>query len=433
MSRFRFLGSLLAVLLLDACSRTGGAPTEPMQFVLGAVAMGASPAPVLHADLVKTVPAPVATIAPERPAFVGGGGSAPVPAPSAPVGDSYFLLPNGDRVAAEKGDAVPVPQGLSGLVSYFAPGRVPCTLSVDGQGPTTLHPRAEAAPSAPSGHAMVSGQVTPGAPDLLVRYCAPGESAFVATTTDADGRFALEVPLDGRAQGVLLVSDRQPSPRLAIAPVSLQDGASDTAPPLTLATPSANAQTPPPPPNGLTLVQRTLTAFSEPSRDAGGFAWGVPLLIGDPASSADYAFDGFEIATGYTAESPDQSAGSVIGGSGQLTSFLAPPDLSRLPDRLVDGQSLDWEAVPGAHLYTVSLGAPTASAPVWEGASSAPHLQLPEGLKLPGNATVRVCAWDAPELSVYSVAALRAMRLPQSSLPEGRFSWAERPIGVSSK
>lgn len=424
------LASAALALSLEACSAGGlaGLPQSP-SFALGALAPSATLAPS-HAEAIERVVAPPTPPSPTpAPHFAGGGAPAVVPT-VAPVGDTYFELPSGQRVAAPGGDAVSVPQGLDGLVTYFAPGRVPSTVAIDGQGPTLLHPRKAAAEPAPSGQALLHGQVTPAAAGLLVSYYAPGQRAFVATTTDAAGRFALKVPVDGAARGVLVASDRAAAPRLALEDVALQSGASSTVSPLALASATADPGSPPVPPEGLTLVQRTLTAFSTPPLEANGFAWGVPLFVSEPGARSDYAFDGFSLVPGYTAESADQTAGSVVGGA-PSPAFLTPPDLTGLPKTLAAGQALDWPAVPGARLYTVSVSA--SGGLLWEGASASPHARLPDGLALPSRLSVRVCAWDAPGLSVYTVAALRALRLPETSLPTGRFSWAERAVGAAGK
>jgi hypothetical protein len=348
------------------------------------------------------------------------------------IGDNFLVLPSGARVAAPNADLVSVPAGLRGLVSYFAPGRVPTTVEAAGAA-FTLHPPGVGAIQPPSGQAVLHGSLGSPEAGVMVAYYAPGRSDFCGTVTAADGSFSLEVPLDGNEQGMLVASDRQPRPRLAVAAVSPAAGSDVNVGTLTLSAPAVAGNTPPAPPAGLALVRETLTAFDTAHPlSSSGFSWGAPLLANDAlASLPAYSFEGFSLATGFAAASPDGAQGSVIGGDpAALPDYLAAPDLSALPAQLTAGQALQWPQVPGATLYTISLSAAADGAPLWEAATSAPGLRIPAQLKLPAaGLSLHVTAWDVPKLGVYSVASLRALRLPTSELASGRFSWCRRVFG----
>jgi hypothetical protein len=115
--------------------------------------------------------------------------------------------------------------------------------------------------------------------------------------------------------------------------------------------------------------------------------------------------------------------------------FLGVPDLGGLTAPLAAGQTLSWPAVPGATLYTARLTAIGQVAPVWEGASDTPSLALPEGLALPDATLVlQLDAWNAPDVSVYTVAQVRALRVPAGvGGARGQHSWARRVFGPAAK
>jgi hypothetical protein len=95
------------------------------------------------------------------------------------------------------------------------------------------------------------------------------------------------------------------------------------------------------------------------------------------------------------------------------------------------GTTLSWPTVAGASLYTVRLSdASTQDMPLWEAATTSPRVTVPSGLSFAGHALVlQVTAWDAPELSPYSVAALRQLRVPTDLPgPAGRASRTIRTL-----
>jgi hypothetical protein len=394
---------------------------------------GARPTPAASAP----APTPVATaVAPASGGGGSGGGGAAAPlatpVPSSDPNAPRLVLADGRTLTLAGSDEVALPAGLAGLVSLFEPGRVPSSLELPADGVGALHPQALANPAEPTGQATIEGSVTPAAAGLRVAYHAPGRQAFVGGLTDDQGRFRLEVPLDGEEAGVLLALDGQATPRLALAGVTLEAGVTTSAPALALADPTARAA-PPALPAAWQWQGATLAAVP----DAAPRPWRVPVLVADgPEGLPGYDTPGFALVGAYAAESADASQGGLVSGpAGALPDWLGAPDPSGLPASLAPGTALSWPAVPGAKLYTLRLSSPSEPRPVWEAACVKPTLVVPSGLALDrGGLVLELTAWDAPDVSVYSVAGLRALRLPVGpSGPAGRLSWARRAIGPASK
>ena len=120
---------------------------------------------------------------------------------------------------------------------------------------------------------------------------------------------------------------------------------------------------------------------------------------------------------------------TTMGLPGQWPPLLAPPELAAVTVR---GDRLTWPAVQGATLYVARLyAANVPDPPLWEGATTTPNLPLPAGLAIANGCTLQLDAWDAPGVSVYSVASVNAakreLRVPlQPPGPTGRHSWATR-------
>jgi hypothetical protein len=372
-----------------------------------------------------------ANVLPDATSAVGvpaasGSSSARRAAPTDPDAPRLRLA-DGRELVLTGGDSVALPAGVTGLVSLFVPGRVPATIEVPA-GLTALHPQAIAHAPAPTGLAEIAGLAEPGA---VVAYHAPGRTAYIGAIADADGRFRLEVPLDGTESGVLSARDHQPTPQLALAAVDLRAGELTAAPALRLAGPSGEAAAP-----ALPGAWRFAGAWSSAVPD-GPTAWRLSLLSrpgGEPLPT--YTAPGFSPVAAFTAESPDGMQGGLVSGPpGALPAWLEAPDLSGLPAALESGQAIAWPAVPGAGLYTLRLTSPDQTHPVWEAACVTPRLVVPPGLALDqAGLKLELTAWDAPEVTVYSVAGLRALRLPAGpSGLEGRMSWARRALGAPGK
>lgn len=422
--------ALLAALSLTACAPQGASPVAPAPMPAAVFNVDASsPAPAVaparaaaHGAADAATPIPDATPAPGTPA--PGGASRRAPAdPSAP----RLRLADGRELVLTGDDAVALPAGLTGLVSLFVPGRVPSTIEVP-TGLTALHPQVIAQAPAPAGLAEIEGQAPPGA---VVAYHAPGRTGYLGAIADAEGRFRLEVPLDGTESGVLSARDHQPTPQLALAAVSLRAGERTAAPALVLAGPGGEAAAP-----ALPGAWRWAGAWISAVPD-GPAAWRLSLLSrpgGEPLPL--YATPGFSPVASFTAESPDGLQGGLVSGPPDaMPAWMEAPDLSGLPAALASGQAIAWPAVPGASLYTLRLTSPDQTYPVWEAACVTPRLVVPAGLALDQSALkLEVTAWDAPEVTAYSVAGLRALRLPAGpSGLAGRLSWARRALGAPGK
>jgi hypothetical protein len=435
--RLPALALALAALTLTACRLPGGAgqldvaarPADPAPVpVAAAAAPSAQPTPMAAPGS----PGPFSSTPPAAPIAAGGSGGS---GGTGPAATTFLVGPDGQRVAVTPGDTVPLPAGMSGLVTLFAPGRVPATVRLPSGGLPALHPQAVAAEAPPAGTATVTGTVSPPVAGVSVLYVSRGRAGFVGTTTGADGTFSLAVPLDGSEPGVVVARDAADVPQLSFARVTAVSGASTAAPPLTLTAAGASAAPAPTPPAGLTLSQSALMAVE----DAMGTPWAVPLTITNEApilAPATYALGDAALSVVYAAEAADGLSGAEAAAPPyESAAFLAVPDLGRLAAPLEAGQTLSWSSVAGATLYTARLTAVGQVAPVWEGASDIPSLALPAGLDLPDATLIlQVDAWNAPDVSVYTVAQVRALRVPSGlGGPRGQHSWARRVLGPAAK
>lgn len=425
----RLLATITAAALLAGCD--AAMPQLPAaHFGLdrhGPVAASLAAAPK-HVAMPIEPPAPALAPTP-TPAPSGGGGKAPAaPAPTVSSSGPTLVLADGRIVALGAGDAVTVPEGLSGLATHFAPGRVPATVEL--RPGMTLHPRATALAPEPGELVAVSGSVSPAEAGVNLYYVAPGRRSFPAAVTDEDGGFRLEVPLDGAERGVIVA---KAGDRMGAVSTLLEPGVAPALPSIALEAPTLHRGEMPQPPAGLALMGASLMAVPQDAPTA----FRVPLAAMTPAEVPPlYVLPGFALVHGYSAESADLMRGSVTSGApGELAPFLAPPDLSGLPEAIAPGQPLQWPAVPEATLYTVTLTGTGLTAPIWEAAVTQPAVELPQSLVLPARELVlRVDAWEAPDVTIYSVASVRALRLPTSpSGASGRHSWARRRHGPAAK
>jgi hypothetical protein len=431
------LALAIATLTLAACRLPSGpghldVTAQPVDDGRVPVATAAVPIAAPTPEAAPRMPAPDPTAAPAAPIAAGGSGGS---GSTGPAPTTFLVGPDGRRVTVTPGDTVPLPAGLSGLVTLFAPGRVPATVRLPDGGVPALHPQATTAEAPPAGTATVTGTVSPAQAGVSVLYFSRGRTAFVGTTTAADGAYALAVPLDGSEAGVVVARDASSPPQLALARVSAVAGATATAPAMTLSAAGTSVAAAPVPPAGLTLTQAALMAVE----DTAGTPWAVPLAITNEvpiAAPATYALGDAALSVIYAAEAADGLSGAEAAAPpAEAAAFLAVPDLGGLAAPLDAEQTLSWPAVPGATLYTARLTAIGQVAPVWEGASDTPSLALPAGLDLPDATMVlQVDAWNAPDVSVYTVAQVRALRVPSGvGGPRGQHSWARRVFGPAAK
>ncbi len=82
----------------------------------------------------------------------------------------------------------------------------------------------------------------------------------------------------------------------------------------------------------------------------------------------------------------------------------------------------------GATLYTLDARAPTGTAPLWEAATARPEITLPAMLPtFPMGTILELRAWDAPDVTIYSVASMSQLRIPVHTHDVvGRVSWIRR-------
>lgn len=410
---------------------------------------------VAHAGEVNAVPSPLPGVAWGR-----GGGKAPIPLKPEPVatpvptgpffpstvsiediaaelaalpageGTGAIVGEDGKTVNVAAGAAVAMPTGASGTVTALFAGTVPATLALGMGGVPVLHPRSTVVPALPAGRVTMTGVVSPPVADVQVRFVAPGRRDMPTATTAADGSYSLEVPADGPVDGVLVAEEVAAPGRLAVASVTVSEGTG--APVLALVSPRETIDPLPSGPSGFYLAESALAA-SMPTRP---LPWRVPLTTVRGGRVASYAMSGVSLVETYLGRSADGSAGTLTGGTpGKVPPFMAPPDLSGLVEALTPGTALSWPAVPGATLYTIALMAGDRPVPVWEGATAGTQLTIPAAVSLPEETlTLQVTAWDAPDVTLYSIAsvpAARQLRVPAEPQGQGgRMSWATRVYPV---
>lgn len=398
-------GAEAAVPVLDA-----GAPPSP-------------PAGGSYASAATPAPAPT-------PASGSGGGGAPAsPGDPARPSGSFLVLSDGRIVPVPEGGTVDLPAGTTGEVSLFMPGRVPSTLELAAPGPLpALHPLADSIPGEPLTTADISGALASPEAGVSVSYMASGHRTFTGATSDGFGVYAFSVPLEAPEEGLLVAREASGWPQLAVVPLALQPGQTVGAPSLMLAAPTGIQPPAPAVPLGMTLSARALRV----STGAPGARPMTVLSVNGDHDLPAYDLPGLEVTLRYDASSPDGRAGStVVGPPGLLPSFLAAPDLTALSGPLKPASRLAWPAVPGATLYVVWLADAVSSAtPLWEAVTTDPAVSIPRWVPLAGHELLlQVQAWDAPEVSAYSVAGLRQLRVPTDLPgPTGRTSRAIRKL-----
>jgi hypothetical protein len=343
------------------------------------------------------------------PATPGGGVGA---APPAPAGSGSFLvLADGRRIEVPPSGEVTLPPDATGEVSLFVPGRVPSTVVLTGPVlPTALHPRTDSPPGAPTTTGTVRGTLAAGG--LSVAYMGPEQSAFTGATTIAGGGFSFEVPTEGPQTGILIVREPDGASGLALRRVSVAPDQITDMPPLALDVPIDVHSPAPTPPAGMRLMSAALKVAAGSA--ARPFVATVLSVDGDRELPA-YDLPGFDQALAYEAGAPDGLSGaSTAGPPGRVPAFLDAPALGGLPSQLTPGARLSWPGVTGAALYTVWLAdAATPAVPLWEAATGSSAVTIPSGLALADRELVlQVTAWDAPEVTLYSVASARQLRVP---------------------
>lgn len=424
-------------LILSLCLASGcRGPAAPMLVTVADVPVerAGAIAPTAHAPASSQAPAsgtaPGVTPAAAPSTLPPGAGGGGVSAPSAP--SEVYLNPSPGA------DTVPVPAGAVGQASLFMPGMVPSSIQLPG-GALTLHPLADGASATPTGTATVTGTVPGAGAGLIVQYLSQGRTLFAGGQTQSDDSFSFSVPLNGTEPGVVVVRESGLAPRLAVARVTLADGQSVDAGALTLSAPvpapyrllgfgDGAASSLPTPPSGLALSDAALQL----AETNGAGVWRATVLALSTPSLPRYDLPGFTPVESYMAAAPGgMAAAETSGPPGSVPAFLAPPALDGLPARVSPGTALSWPAVSGATLYTVRLvAAGQEDSPVWEGASTTPGLIVPTRLSEPAqDLTVEVDAWDAPELTIYTVASIRRLRIPSGPAgPQGRHSWSRRTV-----
>lgn len=420
-------------LLLVACA--GPAPGSPPGFVLG---VQAPPSPAASPEAGTPRPEPTATsdapvVAPATaPSVTGGSGGSGgngsgAPGPAFPDDGPYFFMVGQPPLPGLAADEVPLPAGASGETSLFAPGRVPSTLvlAAGAEAPAATHPRPNTLAGPAGGPATLVGVLGQGSGGARVRFAAPSRLAAADTPASPEAAFSLAIPLANGEPALVVAVDAAVPPRLGLARVSPAEGDTLDVGSLPLLAP-AQVPAPAPVPPGPLLADLDELLLAD------GAGPGRPLLVlatrGQPLVT--YPVPGASWLLRYNARDPAGNRSSAVCGPPTgVPAFLAPPDLAGLPATLSPGTALAWPAVAGATLYTVRLianGIPDP--PVWEGVSPSPRITLPAPLRLPsGGLALRVEAWDAPDVTIYSLASLpRRLRLPTDEAHAGRFSAATR-------
>jgi hypothetical protein len=273
--------------------------------------------------------------------------------------------------------------------------------------------------------ATVTGSLGAAGADLVLYYCAAGREPVPGGFAGADGSFSFEVPVTDGQDGVVVAHGRSSDSPLAIARAHIQEAQTTTVTGLVPTLPDGTFQ-PPTVPAGLVPGGSGLVLLDGTSS--------TPLrvdLVGFPGTAVPrYPLPGFTLAGNFEAERPDRLAGSAVLTSGGTTaSFLLPPELTNVPAVLAANMLLSWPAVPGATLYTLRLQRFGDALPIWEGASGTPRLVLPPDLPSGlADLELEVDAWAAGDVSIYSVASIRQLRVPRATAtPGGRRSWTIRP------
>lgn len=432
----------LAVLLLTGCQSTappwlGGSWAIGPEGTPAAAGTGAPTEvrPDAGGPPVVPTPAPTATV----PVGSSGGGGASTPAgPSDPT--SYAAAPADPF--APGGVTLPA---ASGETTLMADGVVPMSIAMAGTA-VTVHPRPVGGVAEPAGIATVTGDVTGAGAGLTVQYLSRNRRVFAGTQTDTAGHFAFDVPVDAAENGLVLVRDAQRAPSLALARVAIAPGQTVSAGPMSLTASTGvstyhvlgdgtdpGTNTVSAPPSGLFGADVSLQVLENAPTDP----WrGTLVALGAGGAVPTYTLPGYTQVVDYQAASADgtRATESVV-APGDPVGWLAPPDLSALSAPLAPGKTLAWPAVPGARFYSVRLTVPGADEmPVWEGLTSSPAIALPGRLSLSASeVTVRVDAWDDAALTLYSVASLRAFRIPTGPTGPGtRHSWTRRSLAYGS-
>jgi hypothetical protein len=382
------------------------------------------------------VPVEVPVVKPSTASTTGGGGTGgggptggPPTPPSLPDLVAAFVQADPSQVGlgADGWGTVLLPAGTTGAVTISAAGFVSSTLVIDVGDAARIqavHQRPLDGLPVPQGQATLAGDLGPAGAALVVAYHAPGLAQAASVVADGTGAFSLAVPVAGEADGIVVAYAPGNEAALALAKVHVLEGQVVTVTGLAPVAP-VDAIHPPPLPNGLVPGNSGLVLLD------GTGATPVRLdLVGFPGTTVPrYDLPGFTLAASFEAERPDHHAGTaVVTTSSGQPGFLPVPDLGGMPDLLVPGQQLAWPAVAGATLYTLRLQRFGDALPIWEGASGSPRVVLPPDLPTgQADMELEVDAWAANEVSIYTVAGLRQLRVPrEAATVGGRRSWAIR-------
>lgn len=319
-----------------------------------------------------------------------------------------------------------LPAGTSGTVTLTAEGFVDSTIAIEpGVVIPRLHPRPDTGSRVATGTAVIRGSLGADGANLVVSYRSASLTTFAGVAADASGGFTFEVPVTGTEAGVLLAASLSEGPRLALRNLTIQEGETQEVNDLVPIEAGPDRTFPPRVPTGHALSASRLALLvdspSAPSR--------LDLLAFTVGHVPQYDLPGFTLASVFETSRTDGLAGSeAILTRADGGAFLPAPDLDSVPDVLAASGMLDWKRVPGATLYTLRLQRQGAARPIWEGATTTARIQLPANL--PPALTdldLEVDAWAAPDVSIYTVASLRALRLPATTgAAGGRRSWALR-------
>ena len=343
----------------------------------------------------------------------------------------YWVLPDGRVLPAAGVEVIALPSQAPGLWSYFASGRVPSTIEVGAAPLMALHPRKGARAILPGARAEVRGIIEPPLAGALVSYAGgQGLTNPVLAKTEADGSFRMSVPVAGGEDGLVVVraSAGRGIARVSLDPLTVADVR------VSIVAQAAGPDSAPAVPSGLALAESAVVAVVEME----GGVIRAPLWSDDVApfeAPPTYALAGAAIATAYVARSANGTSGSAVSGPpGGVPGFLAPPDLESLPEVISPGAELAWPPADGATLYTVRLTGTVDGAPLWEAAVREPRVIVPAQLPIATRTTLEVAAWEVAGVTTYSVAGLRALRMP-GGVPGvlGRHSWATRTYGQAGK